>query len=103
MVACALMPPSTPIRFMPASRGRPSYRRAFRPSQRAQDREVAEIGRGLRLLGGLQDLRHAGEALVGEQQAKRAAAEESAADVFVAVETGAERLPGVVEVKGQHA
>src|SRR6266850_3240646 len=81
------------------SRG-PPFLTAAQPAQR---REILQVGRRLGLLRRLEHLRHARKAWIVEQQAERTQAEPAPPDVLVAVEAGAERGAGVVEVEREHA
>src|SRR5262249_44122401 len=76
---------------------------ATEPTPQAPEHgEVAQIGSGLRLFGRFQNLWNAGKAPVVQQQAERREAEQSPADVLVAIEARAERRLRVVQMEGEH-
>src|SRR5438874_10774886 len=85
------------------SRATPRSRAYLAPTQPAQRRQILQIGGRLGLLRCLEHLRHARKAWIVEQQAERTQAEPAAPDVLVAVEAGAERGAGVVQMEREHA
>src|SRR2546421_7102877 len=99
------MAPKPPQRSGRLGEAAPPLDRApiLAPSQPAQRREVLQVGGRLGLLRRLEDLRHARKAWIVEEQAEGTQAEPAAPDVLVAVEAGAERGAGVVEVEREHA